>query len=142
MQAGRLSSSHGFLDGLRAAAARGAVVYGECGGYMVLGRTLVDAAGAPHAMAGLLPVTTSFAARRLSLGYRRVKLAGRGPLGAAGTAFRGHEFHYATVTDEGGPPLFDALDAQNQSLGPMGGRHGAVFGSFIHLVDSDGHNSG
>ena len=31
-----------FLAGLRAAAARGAFVYGECGGYMTLGRALVD----------------------------------------------------------------------------------------------------
>jgi cobyrinic acid a,c-diamide synthase len=137
LHAGRLASNHAFLDGLRAAAARGAVVYGECGGYMALGRALIDAAGQPHAMAGLLPVTTSFAKRRLSLGYRAVKLARTSPLGGPGTAYRGHEFHYATVTDEGDNPLFEASDAQFQPLGGIGSCRGAVIGSFVHLVDYD-----
>ncbi len=142
LHAGRLASNHAFLAGLRAAAARGAVVYGECGGYMALGRALTDAAGDVHAMAGLLPVATSFAARRLSLGYRTVKLARAAPLGSAGTAYRGHEFHYATVTDEGDAPLFDARDAQQQPLGGIGCRSGAVMGSFIHLVDYDATTPG
>ncbi len=138
LHAGRLAANLTFLEGLRAAAARGAAVYGECGGYMVLGRTLTDAAGDPRAMAGLLPVATSFAARRLSLGYRAVKLARPTPFGARGTAYRGHEFHYATVTEEGHTPLFEACDAQHKPLGTTGACQGAVFGSFIHLVDYDG----
>jgi cobyrinic acid a,c-diamide synthase len=135
LHAARLAASRSFLDGVRAAAARGATVYGECGGYMVLGRSLTDAAGQSHAMAGLLPVATSFAARRLSLGYRAVKLARATPLGGAGTAYRGHEFHYATVADEGDTPLFQASDAQQQPLGGVGSCRGTVFGSFVHLVD-------
>ncbi len=70
-----------FLDGLRAAAGRGTAIFGECGGYMVLGRGLVDGEGARHAMAGLLPLETSFAERGLHLGYRRVRLAAATPLG-------------------------------------------------------------
>jgi cobyrinic acid a,c-diamide synthase len=135
LHAGRLAGNRRFLDGLRAAAARGAVVYGECGGYMVLGRTLTDAGGGTHAMAGLLPLQTSFAARRLALGYRSVKLAAATPLGPAGTGYRGHEFHYATATDKDGDPLFEALDALDNPLGPTGHRVGAVMGSFIHLID-------
>ena len=45
LHAGRLAANRRFLAGLRAAAARGAFVYGECGGYMALGRTLIDRAG-------------------------------------------------------------------------------------------------
>ena len=56
-------------------------VYGECGGYMVLGEALIDADGRRHPMAGLLPLVTSFAERRLSLGYRRATLLADGPLG-------------------------------------------------------------
>ena len=52
-------------------------VHGECGGYMVLGEGLEDADGARHAMAGLLGHATSFAKRRLHLGYRQARL----PLG-------------------------------------------------------------
>ncbi|MEO5376140.1 MAG: cobyrinate a,c-diamide synthase, partial [Alphaproteobacteria bacterium] len=138
LHAGRLAANGRFLAGLRAAAARGAAVLGECGGYMVLGRVLVDAAGTGHAMAGLLPLATSFASRRLHLGYRVAVLAGDGPLGGEGAAFRGHEFHYATILDEGGEdarPLFHISDAGGRSLGTAGLSRGRVAGSFIHLID-------
>jgi cobyrinic acid a,c-diamide synthase len=56
LHAGTLAGNRRFLAGLQSAAGRGAAVYGECGGYMVLGRVLVDGEGQPHEMAGLLPV--------------------------------------------------------------------------------------
>jgi len=123
LHAGRLAAATNFLAGLRRH--RG-TVYGECGGYMVLGESLVDAAGAAHRMAGLLPLATSFAERRLQLGYREPRLLADFPLGPAGARFRGHEFHYATILREGpGERLFD-----------RGGlRRGNVAGSFIHLID-------
>lgn len=136
LHAARIASSRRFLDGLRKAAQRGAAVYGECGGYMVLGSGLVDADGVRHAMAGLLPVETSFAARKLHLGYRAVTLAGDGVLGRAGQAYRAHEFHYATVTEEGAAPrLFSVVDADETALGLAGCVVGRVAGSFIHLID-------
>jgi len=136
LHAGRLAGNRRFLDGLRAAAARGATVFGECGGYMVLGAGLTDGDGARHAMAGLLPLETSFAERRLRLGYRHARLVGGCALGPAGAAFRGHEFHYATVTNEGaGEALFDCRDSLGRDLGPGGRRRESVFGSFVHLID-------
>jgi cobyrinic acid a,c-diamide synthase len=136
LHAGKIAASSRFLAGLRDAAGRGAALYGECGGYMVLGQGLVDASGARHAMAGLLPLETSFAERRRELGYRHARLAAAGPLGAADAAFRGHEFHYATIVDEGAAaPLFAAADADGAALGAAGRIRGRVMGSFMHLVD-------
>ncbi|WP_207484151.1 cobyrinate a,c-diamide synthase [Arenibaculum pallidiluteum] len=136
LHAGRLAAAGGFLEGLRVAAARGAVLHGECGGYMVLGRGLVDADGVRHAMAGLLPLETSFAERRLHLGYRSAVQRGAGPFGPAGTRLRGHEFHYARILSEGpGDALFDASDARGDALPAMGLRSGRVTGSFLHAVD-------
>lgn len=136
LQAGRLAGNRRFLDALRAAAGQGRAVYGECGGYMVLGTGLTDAKGRRHAMAGLLPVETSFAERRLHLGYRRAALAAATPLGAAGMVWRGHEFHYASILSEGpGEALFEARDAEGAPLGRLGRRAGSVFGSFFHLID-------
>ncbi|MDA1091195.1 MAG: cobyrinate a,c-diamide synthase [Proteobacteria bacterium] len=140
LHAGRLSSASHFLDGLRASANAGAAVFGECGGYMVLGRGLVDADGARHAMAGLLALETSFAEPKLHLGYRRLQASGVGPLGQSGTAFRGHEFHYAQVVEEDGQQggaLFQAADAEGNDLGPVGLVNGKVAGSFIHLIDRE-----
>ena len=136
LHAGRLAANRAFLDGLRAAADRGAFIYGECGGFMALGRSLVDRQGHGHAMAGLLPVTSSFAQPRLHLGYRRLRLLTPSPLGQPGTTYRGHEFHYARLLDTGdAPPLFDVTDTHGQPLGPLGAQVGATAGSFLHLID-------
>jgi cobyrinic acid a,c-diamide synthase len=136
LHAGLLAGNGVFLGGLRQAAARGAVLYGECGGYMVLGQGMEDAQGARHAMAGLLGLETSFARRRLHLGYRRASLAAAGPLGKAGDAFRGHEFHYASILGETGAPLFSIADAPGTLLGGAGLVEGRVMGSFVHLIDA------
>ena len=133
LQAGRLAANRRFLEGLQAAAAGGAVIYGECGGYMVLGRGLIDADGTRHRMAGLLPLETSFAARKLHLGYREAKAAPGAPW--TGT-LRGHEFHYATVIAEGlAEPLFLVRRSGATDFAPSGLRVGTVMGSFIHIVD-------
>jgi len=132
LHAARLAANTRFLDGLRAA--RGPV-FGECGGYMVLGRTLTDASGAVHPMAGLLPLDTSFAKRKLHLGYRQARLLAHGPLGRAGTVYRGHEFHYATISAEAGEPLFAVAEAAGTPLGHAGLRVENVMGSFVHLID-------
>ena len=83
---------------MRAAAERGALIYGECGGFMVLGDNLRDADGHDHAMLGLLPLSTTFADRRLHLGYRMLD-----PLPGAiwSTPLRAHESHYARTIREG-----------------------------------------
>ena len=135
LHAGKLAANTGFLTGLRAAAARGAAVLGECGGYMVLGRALVDAKGHSHAMAGLLGLETTFAQRKLHLGYRGARLCRDSALGEMGTGFRGHEFHYASIVTEEGEPLFAITDASGADLGACGLTQGRVSGSFIHLID-------
>ena len=142
LHAGPLAAADRFVGGLRAAAARNAVIWGECGGYMVLGEGLVDADGHRHRMAGLLPLETSFADRRLHLGYRDAVVAVDSPLGPAGTGYRGHEFHYARVVSEGpGAPLFRCADATGRDLGPTGRAQGRVMGSFVHLIDCTGDAS-
>lgn len=135
LHAGPLSANTRFLEGLRRVASKGGVIYGECGGYMVLGRALIDHAGVDHAMAGLLPVTTSFTEPKLHLGYRKVRALSGTALGETDAHFAGHEFHYAKEIDNTAEPLFDCGDAHGRDIGTLGARSGTVFGSFIHLID-------
>ena len=138
LHAGRLAANRRFRDGLRERAARGGTVFGECGGYMVLGGGLIDAEGVWHEMAGLLKLETSFAVRRLHLGYRRLQTINPFGLGKSGTRFRGHEFHYASVIEEGpGEPLFQAEDARGENCAACGLVSGTVAGSFVHLIDCE-----
>ena len=132
----RPAASENFKTSLRDAAQRSATVYGECGGYMTLGKGLIDAEGVAHEMASLLPVTTSFAKRKLSLGYRNARLLS--PLGAvaAGHVVATHEFHYSTVAEQQtADALFIASDALGNDLGAVGLQRGSVSGSYLHMID-------
>lgn len=134
LHAGRLAAAGRFRLGL-ASFAETRPVHGECGGHMVLGRALEDAAGTMHAMAGLLGHVTSFRKRKLHLGYRRAVLAQDGVLGMRGARIRGHEFHYASVVEAGPDAPFAILaDAAGTDLGPAGGRRGWVTGTFFHAI--------
>ena len=132
LHAGKLASADRFRTAMRAAVERDVLIYGECGGYMVLGESLIDAAGKAHAMLGLLPLVTSFEQRKLHLGYRRIFAQGDFALG---TTLRGHEFHYTSAIREEGEPLFSARDALGNDLGTCGLRKGKVMGSYLHVVD-------
>ncbi|MDF1749316.1 MAG: cobyrinate a,c-diamide synthase [Alphaproteobacteria bacterium] len=136
LYAGLLAGNQRFLSGLHEAAQRGCTIFGECGGYMVLGESLTDAEGEVHQMAGLLPLRTSFADRRLHLGYRRATVLSNTAPWAKGTPLAGHEFHYATTLFEGeAGKLFQAEDALGEKAAPVGLSIGKVCGSFLHLID-------
>jgi cobyrinic acid a,c-diamide synthase len=130
LHAGRLAANGRFLTTLRNHGER-KPVYGECGGFMVLGDVLTDADGVPHQMAGLLNLATSFKKRQMQLGYRRIS-ADKGPF--KGT-YLAHEFHYATVTYQSGDRLFQAEDAEGTALPAMGLRENRAYGSFAHIID-------
>lgn len=137
LHAGALAAANRFHDGLRRFAET-RPVHGECGGYMVLGERLEDAQGTSHRMTGLLGHATSFARRKMNLGYRNATLLAGAPIGPAGAIVRGHEFHYASVLDQGpDDPLATLCDAAGRALGPSGGRRGRVSGTFFHAIAAD-----
>jgi len=134
LHADNLGAADHFMSGLRRFA-QTRPVHGECGGYMVLGETLEDAAGKLHAMAGLLGHSTSFAKCKLHLGYRTARLLTDSVLGTKGAIVRGHEFHYASLTSAGDDEsLADMSDGEGKPLGKAGGRRGHVSGTFFHAI--------
>ncbi len=134
LHAGALAAANRFRAGLeRFAETR--PVHGECGGYMVLGQYIEDANSVRHAMTGLLGHATSFAQRRLHLGYRAARLSVDSSIGPEGALIRGHEFHYASIVAAGDDAsLADLFDGDGRPLGPSGGRRGRVTGSFFHAI--------
>jgi cobyrinic acid a,c-diamide synthase len=131
LYADTLSKTKNFFPSLRRAA-DSTEIFGECGGYMVLGHTLTDADGTDHKMAGLLDLHTSFAKRKLHLGYRMLQ----GLDSSMSGAFTAHEFHFATTVRAVGAPLFQAWDAEGMRLKDMGLVEGNVRGSFAHIIDT------
>ena len=131
-----LSKSFNCFAALQAAKAKHVPIYGECGGYMVMGESLSGKDEVAYPMANLLPVQTSFAKPKLHLGYRRVSVDGSCALASKETSFFAHEFHYAEETTRADTPaLFTATDALGTTLGGFGAVDGSAFGSFIHLID-------
>ncbi|WP_224701360.1 cobyrinate a,c-diamide synthase [Devosia aquimaris] len=128
-----LANAATFKTGLLAARERGALIYGECGGFMVLGDALVDKAGESHAMTGLLPLTTRIDRPKRVLGYRRLLQAGDLPWPAR---LNGHEFHYSSARQSRLEPLFAATDARGEALPDMGAVIGRVMGSYAHVIDA------
>ena len=98
---------------------------------MVMGEGIVDKQGNRHAMCGLLALETSFAKRKLHLGYRNIAAAGF----VFGERLKGHEFHYTSALKEKGQPLFAVEDALGNDLGSSGLRDGMVMGSYMHVID-------
>ena len=102
---------------------------------MVLGAAIEDAEGVTHAMTGLLGHVTSFAKRRINLGYRQATLLDDCVIGRTGDAIRGHEFHYSRVIEPGNDaPLATLRDATGRDLGASGSRRGTVTGCYFHAI--------
>ena len=137
LHAGALAGCGRFRRGVADAAARGALVHGECGGYMALGVGLEDSAGHRHQMVGLLGLETSFAKRKLHLGYRRTRLLADCALGRAHNVIFGHEFHYASVLEVNDDPLLDTEDSLGVPCAERGSRRGSVTGTFFHAIDGE-----
>jgi cobyrinic acid a,c-diamide synthase len=134
LHAGALAAATAFRTGV-ARFAQTRPVHGECGGYMVLGEGLEDANGHRHAMTGLLSHSTSFQKRKLHLGYREAKLLVNSVIGSRGAIIRGHEFHYASLTNPGSDePLVDLSNADGHALPERGGRRSYVTGTFFHAI--------
>ncbi len=91
----RLSANRGLLEELRAMVGQGLPTWAECGGLLLLCRSLDG-----HAMAGVVPADGEMTGR-LTLGYRTARLEADCVAGPAGAQIRGHEFHYSRVAPAG-----------------------------------------
>lgn len=138
LHGGTLAAADRFRTGLRTFA-QDKPVHGECGGYMAMGAALIDKDGTRHRMAGLLGLVTSYAQRKMHLGYRSAKLAQPIPGHATGSALKGHEFHYSTILDQPDAPLAKITDATGAPVPESGSTRlqpggGLSTGTFFHLI--------
>lgn len=130
LYAGQLANAEHFMQGLYNFA-QTRPVHGECGGYMVMGQSLIDKNGEPHKMVGLLSHSCTYAQRKMHLGYRRASI----PNGNQAFIIHGHEFHYATLSDPGSDlPYAYLSDGIGTPLGPEGGRRNQITGCFFHSI--------
>ncbi|SEO06303.1 hydrogenobyrinic acid a,c-diamide synthase (glutamine-hydrolysing) /cobyrinate a,c-diamide synthase [Pseudorhodobacter antarcticus] len=138
LHAGRIAAAAQFKREIRAFA-QTRPVHGECGGYMAMGAALVDKDGVSHEMAGLLGLVTSYAKRKMHLGYRVAELAQPMPGHGAGARLRGHEFHYSTILEQPDEALAQVVDASGAQVAETGSlrrfaQGGMATGTYFHLI--------
>jgi cobyrinic acid a,c-diamide synthase len=91
-----LSDNGPMLASLADHCRRGGAVWAECGGLLWLTRRLDR-----WPMAGVIDAEATMSGGRV-LGYRSATTTVSSPVGPAGTALRGHEFHYSSTSPPGG----------------------------------------
>ncbi|NCF46739.1 MAG: cobyrinate a,c-diamide synthase [Alphaproteobacteria bacterium] len=133
LHAGRLASADKCFAAIRSHA-KTRPVHGECGGYMVLGKSLIDKNGTAHKMLGLLGLVTSYEKRKFHLGYRKATAICNTELFTKNSSWRGHEFHYSQILSQPDDPLFTVVDASGDAVQETGSVRGHVTGTFFHLI--------
>jgi cobyrinic acid a,c-diamide synthase len=117
-----LAANTPFIADLRSRVRAGLVTWAECGGLLLLARSLDG-----HPMAGVIDAEGRLT-DRLVLGYREAVSAVPSPIGPAGTSLRGHEFHYSTVA-----PAGDALVlASRWGRVPDGWATASMLATYLH----------
>lgn len=133
-QAEGLNANPG-LARLRELHGRGLPIYAECGGFMVLCRSL-ETPGGELPMAGVLPVRTTLCERPQGLGYVEAEVVADTPFHPLGARFKGHEFHYSHCVAPEGTALPLTLRLSRGSGMAEGGDGyllGNTFASYTHL---------
>ena len=129
-----LQRNKSMRHSIEAFAARGGVMYAECGGLMYLSKTLRDFDGSVYEMVGVIPAETRMSRTRMTLGYREVILSRTGLLGEEGARIRGHEFHYSTLHAQDNLEYQAHLtDAQGRDRGTDGITVRNVVALYTHL---------
>ncbi len=95
--AAALASNRAFLDSLERAARRGLPVFAECGGLMLLARS-ISWQGNRYPMAGVLPCDVEVClGPPQGHGYVELRVDRPNPFFSPGQLLRGHEFHYSHI---------------------------------------------
>jgi Ni-sirohydrochlorin a,c-diamide synthase len=144
-----LSDNSSMRKSIAEASANGMPIYAECGGMMYLTSALEDENGKKYDMVGVMGGVASMKHIR-HIGYVVGQLEKDTPIGAKGTFFKGHEFHYSVLTDvpfdakfayrmDRGTGIKDGMDGMlvNRTLGSYTHLHAASYVPFARsFVDS------
>jgi cobyrinic acid a,c-diamide synthase len=131
-----LSSNGAMLSAIREFAARGGVVYAECGGLMYLAEGIRTLDGALWPMAAIVPGVAAMSDRLQAIGYVEVETSADSIIGPAHTRFRGHQFRYSTLegadrsnrTDR----IYNVAPRWGGAAFAEGYRSGNVLASYVH----------
>ena len=120
-----------FLPCLRRALGEGLPTLAECGGFLVLQKTLGDPDGRPWPMAGALKGRAFKTPRLVRFGYANLTAGGDSLLFRKGERFPVHEFHHWDCTQNGA--AFTAQKPHTGRAWPCGFAGPGLCAAFPHL---------
>ena len=130
LYAARLAANAPLRTAVKSAVQGGLPTVAECGGFLYLGRTLQDADGTPHPMAGVLPGQGFKVGRLVRFGYARLTARADSMLFRAGETLPVHEFHHWDSTENG--DAFTAAKANGRQWA-CGFANASLYAGFPHL---------
>jgi cobyrinic acid a,c-diamide synthase len=134
VHAAELEANTTFLNSLAEAAQRGVPIYAECGGLMLLSRS-IRWQGKRYSMSGAIQVDVDVDAAPQGHGYVEMAVTEPNPFYLEGTVLRGHEFHYSRILPEEHMPA--TACAVQRGTGCYDKRDGIVvnriWASYTHL---------
>ncbi|TYK41349.1 cobyrinate a,c-diamide synthase [Bacteroides pyogenes] len=121
-----LANNESLKRGLRAYVEAGGRMLAECGGMMYLCDSIRGMDGKDYPMVGLLHQQATMEDMKLRLGYRTIR--------AGGQIWKGHEFHYSSVSP-GQPPasIAVATDARGNTVDTPLYRYKNLIAGYTHL---------
>ncbi len=120
-----LSGNQDMLRQINTYAAANGRIIAECGGLMYLGRNIQDATGKTWPMAGVLDIATSILHKKLTLGYRTIRLND--------LVLKGHEFHYSQPLGDYAPSAAEVCNVQGEPVRTPVFYHPRLLASYAHF---------
>jgi adenosylcobyric acid synthase len=137
----------GLDDRIGRLAREGTAIVGICGGFQMLGRSILDPGGVESDRVttpglGLLPVATTFAPTKCTRRIRARIVAGSGWMAPLiGHELGGYEIHMGRSTEAGAPPWLSISREDGPGAGEPDGAasgDGRIWGCYVHgLFDDD-----
>lgn len=109
LYARELSAQDALKRQIREYAEDGGRILAECGGMIWLSQAIEGVEGGPYAMCGVLPFSATMEGAKLHMGYRRLT-------DEAGREWKGHEFHYSSLT---APDALPSIASQYNAAGEL-----------------------
>jgi cobyrinic acid a,c-diamide synthase len=132
LHAKQLSGNSSILKAIKKFAESGKPVFGECGGLMYLGRTLIDKLETSYLMTGVFDFITTMKYKRLTIGYRKLSYS-QFDQGIQPLTLKGHEFHYSNFQKNSEIPLMNhRIEGQDLDR-PDGYRFNNSFVFYSHI---------
>jgi cobyrinic acid a,c-diamide synthase len=127
-----IAGNKSLLSAINQAAEAGLPIYAECGGLMLLSRS-IEFEGVEYPMAGVFPHRLTWSTKPAGHGYTVGEIESANQFYPVGTRLRGHEFHHSQLRDLGGDPEVTTVMQLNKGSGVGGGRDGLCYKNVLAM---------